>query len=126
MSTAPTTQITGKQLMKAVRDIATADPAHVYVSAHENRVCCYRNPETNEPDCIIGRALDALGVLPQEMGLGNTISVRLLLDRRSPVVPVKEISQMQLAWLSRVQSYQDGGDAWGDAVRKADKQVSFL
>lgn len=120
-----TTKITGKQLMKAVRDIAVADPAHVYGRPDKNTACYYRNPETNEPDCIIGRALDALGVLPQEMGLNNTVSVRVLLGRRSPVVPI-EADEMQLVWLSRVQSYQDGGDAWGDAVRRADTRVLFL
>lgn len=120
-----TTKITGKQLMKAVRDIAVADPAHVYGRPDKNTACYYRSPETNEPDCIIGRALDALGVLPQEMGLNNTVSVRVLLGRRAPVIPI-EAEEAQLVWLSRVQSHQDAGCTWGNAVSKADAAAALL
>ena len=127
MSTTPTTKkITGEQLIETVRAVAHEHPNFVY-NSHEvpGKACFYRNEITGEPDCIIGRALDALGVLPEEMGLNNTVSVLILLGTLSDSGLVEEISQSQMNWLCRVQSYQDSGDTWGDAVRKADKWVVF-
>lgn len=77
--------------------------------------CAYRNRITNEPACIVGKALDTLGVLPEDTKFlegSQSESVEVLLkgvafDPRASTA------------LSRAQNSQDEGETWHEAIDKA-------
>lgn len=105
-------EIKASELAEKVREIALADPDHLYVADGLSGRCAYYHAE--EPGCIVGWGLAALGVSADEVGNYNegygVQSLPLLVDGTD-----------HTEWLSRVQASQDQNTQWGRAVEAADK-----
>ena len=116
----------GQQIIAEVRKIASGNYAFVYPHID----CLYRD-KVGTASCLLGRALDNLGLLPDDTsGLENR-SIGNLLDTLQISVDKSERS-----WLIAVQVAQDGRfpspalfeselgrDSWGRAVEIADERV---
>lgn len=115
-----------KDLVAKVREIAAADPTHVYVKAplpdggEGCRNWVLDDNGNKVGSCIIGRAFLDLGYSDIDDG-DDVTSVLMDLDVE---VYIDEWNQDDLlpevGWLSAVQWRQDGGMPWGTAVEKAD------
>lgn len=113
-------KITLEQIQGAVRGIAAENPGHRYVPPAVNGdgdvQCVYLDPDTREGSCIIGHALLKLGVdadtLEQfDIGYLTALDLPVWGDERARV------------WADCVQSYQDTGTPWGEAVKAADESL---
>lgn len=118
------TPITFAQLQQKIRDLAETNPAYIYPA--KNRPagftgrfhnCVYRtNGATGQPACIFGQAFAELGYpVPVELE-GNPISELLY-------VLLADVATMQpkdFTWAQDVQSKQDRGTPWANAVAHAD------
>ena len=116
----------GQRISAEVRKITSENYAFVYPHAK----CVYRDGGTGPASCLMGRALDNLGLLPDDTLLYDTTGIGSVLDLLQIVVDRPERS-----WLKAVQCAQDGypspavfeselGRAsWGRAVEIADESV---
>lgn len=119
-------EITGEQLMAAIREVVAENPEKVYEAPKHMRIgeqhlteCYYvhtdENEENPQPGCVIGHALYRLGVPLWQLadGEGTTafgvIPATTTLSDRDPAV----------AFADRVQERQDHGAKWADALRTA-------
>lgn len=103
--------ITATDVERRVREIAEADPLHIYVKGES----CTNIAHEDSEACLIGRAL---------MGLG--VSEALIIERgvidNGAETTLDTLGIPGCAdWLSEVQQQQDTGAAWNDAVRYADQ-----
>lgn len=107
---------------REVRALAAERPDFVYtaqVSADPNDVMCgyagEQSNSTNGEGCIVGQALQRLGVSKMEL---------LALDGEIATRVIEDITGMILAdntrWVRAVQAFQDMGMSWGGAVSFAD------
>lgn len=110
-------------LVEKMRELAAAQP-------DKKAVCIYVN-ENNEPECIVGRALTALGVDPMALREHNTSKwTQVYPDVRSTI---GDMEWEDRYWACLVQEFQDGcyvadvPDApplpWSEAVRRADQKI---
>lgn len=111
-------EITGKELIEAVRGLADENPDFMYQPF--NSRCYYTKGRNDTPGCIIGQALLKLDP-GLEIELTNT-------DREGIIPGVSDlIDALQIEahkpdriWLEVVQGRQDLGSNWGKAVAYAD------
>lgn len=117
-----------EDLEAKVREIAQARPDHIYVAMlNEGKQACYYAADSTlenqgwEYGCIIGQALHALDpsldhdkgdVLIGDATFGDYVSELLELIGL-PYSPL----------LERVQSHQDEGRSWGEALKEAEKEI---
>lgn len=104
---------TGTELVAKVREIAAEQPDFVY----KDEGCVY--VRDGHGSCIIGRAAMELGYIDaslEEQGLNWETVTRL-----ANHVGI-DCTRNEILWLQTVQSDQDAGVPWGDAVRIADKR----
>lgn len=107
----------GSRIIDAVREVAAGDPDYIYRRGPRG-ACVY--VLDGQPDCIIGRAmwaLDLIGPDLEHMSSNSRGIVHLLKEYRSTL----DVTPEQLNWLAGVQSYQDCGIAWGEAVDRVDR-----
>ena len=109
----------GQKLIGIVRAKAAENPEFVYVRPrHEDfrpGSCTYVRGA--QPSCLIGHALwdaDLIDSSFEQCGL-NTVPITVLVHDMH-----LELDNLELYWLSGVQSYQDDGRPWGAAVEWAD------
>lgn len=105
--------ITGADVVQKVREIAAADPEHVYWREDREVPCTYVGTQTSEA-CIVGRALTQLGI-PRYCLEHQIVHVKELLN----VINIQSTPK-DADWLLDVQALQDVGYAWGKAVEQAD------
>lgn len=108
--------LTVEAVIDEVRNLANQRPDHVYQREADTAMCRYRHDD--EPGCIMGHALANLApnYRPRE-GYG----IRDVLVEAGLTVEYQ-----QRCWLGEVQSNQDSGDPWGEAVRKADARYPLV
>lgn len=115
-----TPQVTAAEVIAKARELAAARPKHVYLTPSESdSVCSYYRDRSGEPGqgCLFGQALALLDITdPKE---GESI-FSVLLDHGIPC------SDSDSEWLTAVQSSQDGGDPWGEAIRLADETIGAV
>lgn len=111
--------ITVKALAQEARNLAELEP---------NRVadCSYTHYEggASVPNCIVGQAAFNLGVSIEDLSKVNECSLRFIADSMTLEwldAPADD-AKVYVSWLSNLQAAQDGGDTWGEALRKADRR----
>lgn len=122
--------ITLLQLIEAIRQVAAGEPDFVYDTADRTASCDYAPNALNRCGCIVGEALALLGV-PRErlarldmMAAGNgqinSWGTRPLAGVLADLV---EPDALYSYWVILVQTAQDGGRSWAEAVAYADELV---
>lgn len=114
---------TAEQLEATLREIVASDPDHVYVQGMPMRsapqVRCYYQATTPGAveACLFGRAFAALGVTPHQLaaveGKSATAAISIW-NFPHPFHP------RFVGWVVTLQSGQDQGMTWGEALRMAD------
>lgn len=115
--TRPTGQVAFPLLMDTIRRLAAEQP-------DRTAACVYVNWETGNCECIVGVALDELGVELPPRDL-NTVGFWALMNRMDySSTPLRRAftspTPREVDWVAMVQSLQDGGNTWQEAVRGAD------
>lgn len=133
--------VKGEDLITAVREVAAASPDFSYLKYNNRNECQYFNYETTEnmygkittgqPSCILGQALWRLGythtILPEGRYdsynyLGSMINTREF-DAFAKFFHM-DLEPEEIQWLLDVQTGQDTGETWGQAVEGADKHAA--
>lgn len=101
-------------LVDQVRKVAAQYPDFIYTKTPGGR-CLYGPTKKNPHGCIMGKALQDLGLpLPPE---GEGISTFLAHAAEFLITP--DDQARLLYWLDEVQAAQDSGVSWGQAVSDA-------
>lgn len=121
--------VTVNDLVAEVRKVASAEPDFRY---RDNKTmgmyCSYFGRAVGDltgSPCIIGKAManlevDTSKLLRMESTGANTSVDDIFLEELVGIL-VDEAEDFPLTvWLGHVQSYQDSGTSWSEAVRKAD------
>lgn len=107
---------TDEQLISAIEAVAAEDPYRVYQQDDEGR-CFYLRD--GAPSCLIGQALHRLGVslstLAREDAIQNSAENVIFKT-------LSGVSDRALSFASRVQTRQDLGHTWADAVSIAKEE----
>lgn len=109
-------------IIKQVRQIAEEVPDYVYCRPADVRSCVYKH--NGKGSCLIGRALEQLGVLGQlnEDSAVNGVGIMSLFSEfgtSSTKANMKASTQLQ--WLSHAQQGQDCRSTWGNCIARADR-----
>lgn len=114
-------EITAEQLVQKVREQAQAHPDKVYrkdPEVNSGSACVYAH--SKEPGCIIGWALHDLGWSLDDLRTLDDFDDAGIVDLVDDGnIPGVTLDQAGVDWLSRVQSLQDSGERWGEAVAQA-------
>lgn len=121
--------ITIDDLIGKIREIASEEPDFKYRTSNDlTASCSYFGPigGGEGSGCIVGRALIALDVDMSKVrecedDPNTPTSIDELLYERVVDVAFKEDECDKVLWVDRVQSRQDSGDTWDEAVNFADK-----
>lgn len=130
-----TKKFTLEELRQKVRGIGNSDPGHVYLPpTDEGGDRCSYATSLDRPTqgCLVGQGLESLGVPRAFLDLmdhyqnGSGISIESALERGllDPWIEggVEETFNFpERKWLYRVQSAQDGGRMWSQALAHADR-----
>lgn len=111
--------------------------------AYPDRVakCCLFGPDGKIPECIVGHAfinvgvevamdadsepgLDANLVTPDGLVVGHSSDTIEMMHFKK--IGLRQPTEKQLRWAFDVQSAQDSGYPWGEAVRSADEEARVL
>lgn len=112
-------------LIKAVRKLAAADPAHVYqqtspvVGVEGVDGCLYSDLGVEQ--CLIGQAFIESGVDMSDLRYADQAEfgdIEGLINE--DYLEVVGASERDIAWLTSVQRHQDSGITWGTAIHSAD------
>ncbi len=122
---------TMSQVVAAVRQLAVLYPDAIYVEPDDSGACMYTIGEVrNGPrqnGCIISQAVLATGIPAdasnmEGMEVGAPDMLRQLVNDDWLTQDVADITQTTVRqWFGWVQSVQDGGATWSEAVRAADE-----
>lgn len=87
---------------------------------------CYNDGE-RRPNCVVGKALHALGVSLEALELWNVDAIRSLLDEYPEWLSdeVVENQEVYVQWLASLQSSQDGDYTWGESLAIADRRLAM-
>jgi len=110
------------KLILAVRSLAAAFPDFIYEKPNKDSMCLYkrtRQPGGEMSGCIIGEALRKTGVSTAGLDKAASSGINYQLDR----VGLLPEDARQSVWLAEVQSEQDSGHTWAEAVRIADQNA---
>lgn len=106
-----------------VRSIASAHPDYTYRQDNEaeGASCSYvNNMDGTTGGCIVGRALQNLGMTREEL---------IKYENKNAFVMLADIffsdGVKERHWVSGVQSDQDMGLTWGEAVENADRPLMW-
>lgn len=124
-------------LIEKVRYVAATDPDRVYNSRGRiGEGCTYRPNDRNDCGCIVGEALILAGVPVEKLeeldavllgGLGDKQSVATGWgdeDCRRVLAGFVTEGALSAPWVMCVQSGQDNGNSWANAVGFADNMVA--
>ena len=120
----PDTRITASSLKDEVIRVAAEKPEHIYrpKNPHASSACTYT--QNGKPACIVGHALNRLGVDTPALQEFDShaeggLSVDELFYHYFHIFDDGGWDDESVQFLSRVQSFQDGGMPWGEAVLRA-------
>ena len=109
--------ITIADVVSKVRELAAESPEYVYKASAGEQCVNYEMDDEGNPipmsGCIVGQALDALGVDMISIRPGGSAPVALYYAGI-------EFEEVDASWLIKVQIAQDGRVKWSDAVARAD------
>lgn len=113
-------KITVKALAFEARRQAEFNPGNKVTCTY----VCYNDGE-RRPNCVVGKALHALGVSLESLGLWNTTAIRALLAEKPEWLSNKVVENhsVYVRWLGQLQSAQDGGFTWGESLAIADRRL---
>src|SRR5690606_1231334 len=111
-------QIDIKDVVKEVRRLAEEQPDHVYSAPEGEEICSYVTGKDGK-GCIVGQALSRLGV-PESALRGIEGEGAYALPELIPYLAGREDKRSR-RWLTLIQSRQDGGRTWWQAVTEADQ-----
>lgn len=117
--------ITFDQLDAKVRELVAANPDYVYPrnsleGIHYGR--CVYNATEKQPSCIFGRAFTELGFPIPEEYEGTSIGPIMQDVLADADTLISDASGgWALLWADKMQSSQDNGYPWSEALRKADE-----
>jgi hypothetical protein len=104
-----------------VREIIAADPDHIYqgvpAAVPGDTPRCYYVANADAESCIFGRALLSLGVTEDLLGEYEGGPVFQILGRLDV-----HYRASQDEWMALLQSSQDCGEPWGEALAIADAE----
>jgi hypothetical protein len=106
-----------------VREVAAERPTYVYDNGTGGELssCFYRHgADRSEPGCIVGQALDRLGYVVPELWEGTNASSLL-----QSIFPEVDRVDSRIFWVRSVQSAQDGGMSWADAVAEGGHRATL-
>ena len=108
--------ITEQDIINEVRRLAADNPDYIYVSpgGSEYSSCVYIHD--GKGSCIVGRALVNNGFDPEKVSQHEGLTA----DEMLVALGIKEETDFEQVWLDRVQTLQDSGTPWADAVEEAD------
>lgn len=113
--------ITEQDIINEVLRLAAENPDFVYQAPdyhpEETRGTCVYIHDGNG-SCIVGQALVNKGIDPEEIERFEGLPADLMLSN----LGIKEEADQGQTWLDQVQSYQDTGTPWGEAVEEADAE----
>ncbi len=122
---------TMSHIVHAVRRLATLYPNAIYIEPDDAGACMYTVGEVNNgpqrDGCIIGQALLIEGIAAdasnmENMEVGAPDMLRQLVNDEHLAQDIAGIDQSTVRqWFGWVQSVQDGGVTWAEAVRQADE-----
>ena len=122
--TEPAFTFTSGDLVAKVCELAAEFPDRVIRGGCSN----IDDPVAGRKSCIVGLAFQRLGVPPQWFINNSAVGIAVggvFAKMRFPASSeVREIRNRN--WLERVQSYQDSGGTWGEAIVKADAAWPFI
>lgn len=113
MSKTATTVVTAEQIIAEVRRLAAEQPDFIYEKPAGSTFCLYKHGDG--PGCIMGQALNNLGVEVDEFTTGTIGSV--LIEKGI------KTTRGQGDWLRDVQAQQDTRHTWAQSVADADEWV---
>lgn len=113
-------KITVKELATEARKQAEHNPS--------NKVSCTyvcHNDGERRPNCVVGKALHALGVSLESLELWNATAIRALLDEHPEWLSDEVMGNRSVYvwWLAQLQYSQDDGFTWGESLAIADRQL---
>lgn len=102
-----------KTLIKRVRELAAKNPDATYRFKGSMIYCYYGKGEAgNGVGCIFGQAWPELKIYD----VGNPYTIGRIL-----IVEDMDCHQREIDWCNEVQSCQDCGETWKEAIEAADK-----
>lgn len=121
---------TASELIIEIRDLAQLFPDFIYTEQEGSRdECSYLGAAIGHRTgkaCIVGQALTRLGVTDEVLeGVEEVPASTAVRIASGDTWPDRQSVRRQLCWMDEVQSNQDEGCAWGDAVRKADRYFAI-
>lgn len=121
-------EVTGDDLVNAIREVAEANPDFVYRAPSVHELCVY--VDEGQPSCLVGHGLWNLGLINETFDNGepywakdanpNYQSVCDVLDRLGLW---DQMTEAQRVWVGVAQSTQDDSLSWGTSIRRADETV---
>jgi hypothetical protein len=106
-------------LLDEVRNIANERPDVTY----QNEDCMYDTGKCSDGTvgCLIGQALTRLDIDPAFLDRGSdTPDIASIIDRE---IYFEDCDDTNISWLANVQSYQDEGLSWREAIRLSDEHL---
>lgn len=111
-----------EDVIARVRALADEKPDFVYQKPEGASICKYVagkfSDDSARPDCIMARALHALGVSLKFLQCFEGAAVETVLGGMG--LRWEPETEQQSEWLRAVQYGQDNGMAWGNAVKESD------
>jgi hypothetical protein len=112
-------KIKASQIKEAVIEIANEKPDYIYPEDLRNSGCRYA--VDGKPSCIVGHALAKVGI---DIGVIETLDIdggipAHYLSSKLPEFIEDNDEEGSMAFLQEVQSSQDNGSPWGEAVKGA-------
>jgi hypothetical protein len=113
------------EIIERVRKLAEQSPDFVYTRPvnimGEEGSCSYIHEETGKlvPGCVMGHVFVGLGMSPEELHKYEGYLIKNLVDELVGRCERADELEKRL-WLGKVQSEQDSGHSWSEAVGRAD------
>ena len=121
-------QVIYEDVKDALLDIVAECPE--YIDARANEDCMYFNPFDGTPSCIVGHYFDRVGVMFPDLAGSNGQTVRSLFAGHQDIESgawveglFPNADEKATEFLALVQTAQDRGVSWGQAVQDAVAQV---
>lgn len=116
-------QFTIDDVIAKVRELAAADPEFVYSGDAEGYPVCKYIHKDDQPGCIFGQALLALGVSPDRLREYDDTEDSTITSILCQLAGADRIADAQkLAWCGQCQRAQDSNEQWAEAIREADQK----
>lgn len=108
---------TGEKVIAKVRELVVANPDFIYESPLGEGSCV--NVYEGKGSCLIGQALFDLGIIDASIETDRVNGSGIYSVIRKFEL---DISEPEANWLATVQSCQDCGLAWADAISHAEQE----